>query len=129
MRLGLRLGTLTALCATVLIAAGPPESPVADAAMRGDAEAIVSLLRSGADVNAAQGDGMTAMHWAAERDDVAMAEVLRAAGALLEPTTRIVVSASSTPMTVPKKAIAGTSAAASSKKALPITLPAVIPPR
>jgi ankyrin repeat protein len=89
MRLGLRLGTLTALCATVLIAAGPPESPVADAAMRGDAEAIVSLLRSGADVNAAQGDGMTAMHWAAERDDVATAEILRAAGALLEPTTRI----------------------------------------
>lgn len=89
MRLGLRLGTLKALLAIVVAAAGPLESPVADAAMRGDAEAIVALLRQGADVNAAQGDGMTAMHWAAERDDVEMAQVLRAAGADLEAMTRI----------------------------------------
>jgi uncharacterized protein len=89
MKVGLRLSTLGAMCLTVLIAAGPPESPVADAAMRGDAESVVTLLRRGADVNAAQGDGMTALHWAAERDDVSMAEMLRAAGAQLEPTTRI----------------------------------------
>jgi ankyrin repeat protein len=57
--------------------------------MRGDAETVASLLRRGADVNAAQGDGMTALHWAAERDDVALAEVLRAAGADLQPMTRV----------------------------------------
>lgn len=89
MRLALRLGTLGALSLAVLVAAGPPESPVADAAMQGDAATVVELLKRGADVNAAQGDGMTALHWAAERGDVAMAEMLRAAGAELEPLTRI----------------------------------------
>ena len=33
--------------------------------MRGDAAAVRALLKQGADVNAAQGDGMTALHWAA----------------------------------------------------------------
>src|SRR6056297_3800731 len=89
MKLGLRLSTLGAMCLMVIIGAGPPEAPVADAAMRGDSESVVTLLRRGADVNAAQGDGMTALHWAAERDDVSLAEVLRAAGAQLEPSTRI----------------------------------------
>ncbi|MDZ7779724.1 MAG: ankyrin repeat domain-containing protein [Gemmatimonadota bacterium] len=89
MRVGLRHTIASALCFAVLLGAGPPESPVADAAMRGDVETVVSLLQSGADVNASQGDGMTAMHWAAERDDVEMAEVLRAAGAALNATTRI----------------------------------------
>ncbi len=35
---------------------------VADAAMRGDTAAVRSLLQSGADVNASQGDGMTGLH-------------------------------------------------------------------
>lgn len=89
MRVALRLSSLAAICVTLIAAAGPPESPVADAAMRGDAEAIVALLQRGADVNAAQGDGMTALHWAAERNDVRLAEMLRAAGADLESVTRI----------------------------------------
>ena len=53
------------------------EAPVADAAMRGDIEAVRSLLRSGADVNAAQGDGMTALHWAARLGQRELAEVRR----------------------------------------------------
>ena len=52
-----------ALLATLLLwGATPAESPVADAAMRGDLTEVCTLLRSGADVNAAQGDGMTALH-------------------------------------------------------------------
>jgi ankyrin repeat protein len=47
------------------------------------------LLRDGADVNAAQGDGMTALHWAAERGDAALAEMLVYAGANVEAETRI----------------------------------------
>lgn len=66
-----------------------PESPVADAAQRGDVETVRSLLRTGADVNAAQGDGMTALHWAAQNGDVAMMRVLLYAGANLESTTRL----------------------------------------
>jgi ankyrin repeat protein len=79
-----------ALVATLLLWAGAlPESPVADAAMRGDVDQVRQLLRSGADVNAAQGDGMTALHWAAERRDAPMAEVLLAAGANPAATTRL----------------------------------------
>ncbi len=66
-----------------------PESPVADAAQRGDLEEVRALLKTGADVNAAQGDGMTALHWAALRGDVDMARVLVYAGANLESTTRL----------------------------------------
>ena len=64
-------------------------SPVADAAMRGDAAAVRELLADGADVNAAQGDGMTALHWAAERGDPDLARMLLHAGAAVEPVTRI----------------------------------------
>jgi ankyrin repeat protein len=55
--------------ATLLWAAAPAESPVADAAMRKDAAGVRALLQQGADVNGAQGDGMTALHWAATRGD------------------------------------------------------------
>ena len=54
----------------------PPNAAVANAAMQDDTTAVRKLLASGADVNVAQGDGMTALHWAAERGDLAMANVL-----------------------------------------------------
>ncbi|MDE2981937.1 MAG: ankyrin repeat domain-containing protein [Gemmatimonadota bacterium] len=75
----------------VLGAAGSPvaDSPVADAAMAGDIAAVRALLADGADVNAAQGDGMTALHWAAERGNAELAEMLLYAGAAVEPVTRI----------------------------------------
>lgn len=56
-------------------------SPVADAAMRGDTAAIRTLLTQKADVNLPQSDGATAIQWAAYRDDVAMADLLIAAKA------------------------------------------------
>ncbi len=81
---------LAALVLTLLVsAATPPDSPVADAAMRGDHGSVRALLRGGADVNAAQGDGMTALHWAAERGDVEMARMLVHAGAGMEAVTRM----------------------------------------
>ena len=64
-------------------------SPVADAAERGDLDAVRRLLRDGADVNAPQGDGMTALHWAAERDDAPLCDVLLHAGARADAGTRI----------------------------------------
>lgn len=65
------------------------ESPVADAAARGDREAVKSLLKQAADVNAAQGDGMTALHWAAMNGDVELAQMLIFAGANVRATTRL----------------------------------------
>jgi uncharacterized protein len=65
------------------------DSPVADAAMRGDTEGVRTLLRGGADVNAAQGDGMTALHWTALANDLQTMNVLLYAGAATEALTRV----------------------------------------
>ena len=84
-----RLDVVAALLVLlVATAATPPDSPVADAAMRGDLDEVRELLRSGADVNAPQGDGLTALHWAADNGDAALAGVLVYAGANLRPLTR-----------------------------------------
>jgi ankyrin repeat protein len=62
---------------------------VADAARAGDIATLKTLLKQGADVNAAQGDGMTALHWAASNGDAAMAQMLLSAGANIRATTRL----------------------------------------
>jgi hypothetical protein len=80
---------LAALLTALLLAGPAAESPVADAAQRGDLEIVRTLLRDGADVNAAQGDGMSALHWAAQTGQVAIVDVLLYAGANPEATTRL----------------------------------------
>src|SRR5690242_16212173 len=62
---------------------------VADAAKAKDAAAVKALLKNGADVNGAQGDGMTALHWAATNGDAAMVQMLLSAGANIRATTRL----------------------------------------
>jgi ankyrin repeat protein len=67
-----------AIYLTVLNAA---DSPVADAAMKGDKAAVQMLIKQKADVNLAQADGATAIQWAAYRNDLDIADLLIAAGA------------------------------------------------
>jgi hypothetical protein len=65
--------SLCVIAVAALVAAGPvarpaaaaADAPVADAAMKSRSTDVRTLLKSGADVNAAQADGMTALHWAA----------------------------------------------------------------
>jgi ankyrin repeat protein len=81
-------------CLLALVFAASPfaragGSPVADAAMQADVAAVRLLLRQGADVNAAEGDGMTALHWAAERGNPELTTVLLGAGANPRAETRI----------------------------------------
>jgi uncharacterized protein len=64
-------------------------APVASAAQAGDVAAVKALLKSGADVSEAQGDGMTALHWAALNGDAELASILRYAGANWRATTRL----------------------------------------
>ena len=85
-----RRGSAVAVCVLTL-AAGPAaaQSPLADAAMKGDLEAVRARLAEDADPNAAQGDGMTALHWAAFQDDVEMATVLLEAKPNVRVKTRV----------------------------------------
>ncbi|MSO62322.1 MAG: ankyrin repeat domain-containing protein [Acidobacteria bacterium] len=82
---GLMIVGLSAL----LSAAATADAPVAEAAARGDKVAVRALLKSAADVNAAQGDGMTALHWAAMSGDLELAQMLVFAGANVRATTRL----------------------------------------
>jgi len=85
---GFVLSVIGALCLSTALGAAV-EAPVAEAAMRGEREAVRSLLKQGGDVNAAQGDGMTALHWAAMKNDVELAEMLLYAGANVRASTRL----------------------------------------
>ena len=90
---GARAARSLCLCVSVAlflsIGVNAAESPIADAAARGDREAVMALLKKAADVNAAQGDGMTALHWAAMNGDNEMVQMLIVAGANVRATTRL----------------------------------------
>ncbi len=69
------------LCAT--------DARLSEAAMNGDKAALKTLLQQHADIDGAQGDGTTALHWAAFNDDLDLAKTLVAAGANVRATTRL----------------------------------------
>ena len=75
----------TGLCFIVLLsgvaAANAAVSQVADAAMNGDRTSVRNLIGQKVDVNAAQIDGTTALHWAVQANDIETAELLIRAGA------------------------------------------------
>ncbi len=70
-------------------AVAPGQTTLAAAAMRDDVAAVRTLLAGGAEASAAQGDGMTALHWAAERGRAEIASLLLAARADVAATTRL----------------------------------------
>ncbi|HEY6508435.1 MAG TPA: ankyrin repeat domain-containing protein [Vicinamibacterales bacterium] len=80
-----------AACTVRLTAAA---SDVADAAMRGDLSAVRALIAKKADVNAPQGDGATALHWAVFRGQTDLLDVLLKAGA----NPKVANRAGSTPL-------------------------------
>ena len=72
----------TVLCLSVAGAAAAAEAPpLVDAARDGDTVAVRALLAQGADVDAAEGDGTSALHWASYRDDIETVGLLLDAGA------------------------------------------------
>jgi ankyrin repeat protein len=79
--------------AAALLGSGRPDAPLADAAQKGARARVLALLQKGADVNAPQIDGTTAMHWAAYRDDLETAKALVRAGADVKRANRYGVAA------------------------------------
>jgi ankyrin repeat protein len=82
---------ITTASLTMSAAPGGDEAatPVAAAAEHQDVKALKALLASGGDVNASQGDGMTALHWAAVNGNTEIAAMLLYAGANAQATTRL----------------------------------------
>src|SRR5690349_17962878 len=78
-----RLLTVVLLLLTVALVRGGAagKSDVADAAQKHDVTAVRTLLAGKADVNAAQIDGATALHWAVYHQDAALVDQLLRAGA------------------------------------------------
>ena len=88
-RSGIRLAG-GALAIALLTGATPPtDDALLEAAGRGDAVAVRTLLEGGADVNAAGGDGMTALHIAAQTGNLEIAEFLIEAYADIHAGSRI----------------------------------------
>jgi ankyrin repeat protein len=85
MRLALATGLLAG--ASLLLAL-PGDAQLADAVMKGDRDGVRTLLQQKADVNAAQIDGMTALHWAIRQNDLETVQALVKAGAKVDRPTR-----------------------------------------
>ena len=103
---------LLAICLTFAMSAAASE--LTDAARRGDKDALRGLIASKADVNEPDGDGTTALHWAAYNDNGDVAELLIRAGASVHAVTRngaltplLVASANGSTVVVEKLLAAG----------------------
>ena len=81
---------LTFLTSSILFIAEPVRSSqLVSEAKEGNMNAVHRLLHDNVDVNAAEGDGMTALHWASFRDDLSLAMLLISADARTDVTTRV----------------------------------------
>jgi ankyrin repeat protein len=76
-----------ALCVGTLAAAAG-DVRLVDAVKNRDKTAVLSLLKQRVDVNAADAEGMTALHWAAHWDDLETARLLLGAGANAKVSNR-----------------------------------------
>ena len=76
------------MLAVVSAAAAGSEVPIVEAAKKADAAEMDALLQQGVDVNSAEADGTTALHWAAHLGDLQGVEMLLEAGAVAAAENR-----------------------------------------
>ncbi|MYH29255.1 MAG: hypothetical protein F4137_10440 [Acidobacteria bacterium] len=85
---------VSAMVVAVFLAGAPGgvaaavDLPLIDAVRASDGERVGVLIADGVDVNTSDGDGTTALHWAALNDDVETARVLIEAGARVGAANR-----------------------------------------
>ncbi len=82
-RTAVAICTMALMCSVFSVAAVGNDVPLWKAAKDQNLEAVRTLLTEDVDVNQAQPDGSTALHWAAHWGDLEMAELLIEAGANL----------------------------------------------
>ncbi|MGH9385698.1 MAG: ankyrin repeat domain-containing protein [Vicinamibacterales bacterium] len=80
---------LTAAFFTTLASAAPADTRLVDAARQREMATVRALIGQGVDVNLPDGDGSTALHWAATHRDAEMTELLLRSGASVKAETRI----------------------------------------
>jgi ankyrin repeat protein len=87
----LRVRTLAGVVAVVSLAAtaGAAPTPLIDAIKAGNRQAARAALKQTKDVNAAEPDGTTALHWAVRADDLATVDALIRAGARVSVTNAL----------------------------------------
>ena len=79
---------LTTIAAVLLVGCGQnPESALRSAAIDGNIEAVKRHLAAGANVNAPNTYGWTALYWASSRGHKEIVELLIANGAYVNPTS------------------------------------------
>jgi ankyrin repeat protein len=88
----LSVACLTAWLLLIAPTCGGEASALADAVEKKDAAAIETLLGKKVDVQAAQADGMTALHWAVQHDDLGLVKRLIAAAADVKTANRFGVT-------------------------------------
>ena len=91
MRVGRLVGWLVLLWPAAGLAAGAGEQ-LLEAVRNGDTTAVRALVEQGVDVTVPEGDGATALHWAAYADDVETADLLIRAGAGVDATNDLGVT-------------------------------------
>jgi ankyrin repeat protein len=79
---------LLAVLTAAGLSAGSPDMRLMDAVKSGNHDTVRALLKQRADVNAAEPDGMTPLHWAVRANDAASAELLIHAGANVKAANR-----------------------------------------
>src|SRR5258706_9084541 len=84
------------LLSAALIGAAGEDTRLLDAVKAGDRGAVGRILQQHVDVNAAERDGTTALHWAAHRNDLEVVDLLIRAGANVRAVNRYGVA----PLTV-----------------------------
>jgi ankyrin repeat protein len=83
-----------ALCLLFAAASAAADSQLASTIKAGDRQNAMAMIAAGADVNAAQPDGTTALHWAVYRQDAELVRTLLAHGA----NPKVVNTFGSTPL-------------------------------
>src|SRR5262245_27884497 len=83
-----RVVVLLALAGVASLEAAGNNIRLIDAVKQGNRASVRALIAAHADVNGAEADGMTALHYAVQSQDIAMARLLIGAGADVKATSR-----------------------------------------